>query len=45
MQPIFPMAVIGSRDEIPVGRQRVRVRQYPWGIVEGKSQFKFESAI
>jgi septin family protein len=37
MQAIFPLAVIGSRDEILVGTERVRVRQYPWGIVEGES--------
>ena len=34
-QSIFPLAVIGSKEEILVGNDRVRVRQYPWGIVEG----------
>jgi len=27
--------VVGSREEIVAGGQRVRARKYPWGVVEG----------
>ena len=33
-QSKMPLAVVGSRDEISIGRKKVRVRQYPWGLVE-----------
>ena len=27
--------MVGSREEIVAGGQRVRARKYPWGVVEG----------
>lgn len=33
-QELMPFAVIGSRDEITVGGETIRVRKYPWGVVE-----------
>ncbi|XP_004340465.1 septin-6 [Capsaspora owczarzaki ATCC 30864] len=33
-----PFAVVGSRTEANLGGQRVRVRQYPWGIVEVENE-------
>ena len=32
----MPFAVVGSRDEVTVGKDRVRARQYPWGTVLGR---------
>ena len=28
--------MVGSREEIVAGGQRIRARKYPWGVVEGK---------
>lgn len=28
--------MVGSREEVVAGGQRVRARKYPWGMVEGK---------
>lgn len=33
MNEQIPFAVVGSRDEVTVGKERVRARQYPWGTV------------
>lgn len=30
-----PLATVSSREQITVGGRAVRVRQYPWGVVEG----------
>lgn len=38
LKPLFPLAVIGSKEEILMGSERVRVRQYPWGIVEVENE-------
>ena len=35
-QEQIPFAVVGSREEIVAGGQRIRARKYPWGVVEGK---------
>lgn len=32
----IPFSVIGSREEIVVNGEKLRVRQYPWGLVEGR---------
>lgn len=32
----FPLAVVASRDVVVVGGTSMRVRQYPWGMVEGE---------
>jgi len=34
-QEQIPFAVVGSREEIVAGGQRIRARKYPWGVVEG----------
>ena len=34
-QKLLPFAVIGSREKISVGGHQLRVRQFPWGLVEG----------
>ena len=33
MNEQIPFAVVGSRNEVTVGKERVRARQYPWGTV------------
>ena len=35
LQEQIPFAVVGSREEIVAGGQRIRARKYPWGVVEG----------
>ena len=35
-QEQIPFAVVGSREEIVAGGQKIRARKYPWGVVEGK---------
>uniref|UniRef100_M3YXS2 Septin 14 n=1 Tax=Mustela putorius furo TaxID=9669 RepID=M3YXS2_MUSPF len=32
----LPFAVVGSMDEVKVGKRMVRGRQYPWGVLQGK---------
>ena len=32
---------MGSRDEVTVGKERVRARQYPWGTVLGKQVINY----
>uniref|UniRef100_A0A8C9TTB2 Septin n=1 Tax=Scleropages formosus TaxID=113540 RepID=A0A8C9TTB2_SCLFO len=34
----LPLAVVGSNTSIEVNGKRVRGRQYPWGVAEGKEQ-------
>lgn len=35
-QEHLPFAVVGSTDEVKVGKRMVRGRQYPWGVLQGK---------
>ena len=37
MNEQVPFAVVGSREEVVMNGQKVRVRKYPWGTVEGES--------
>lgn len=41
MNAHVPFAVVGSTDFIRVGNKMMRSREYPWGIVEGKSILVF----
>lgn len=34
LRALLPFAIVGSEEEIEVGGEMVRARQYPWGIVE-----------
>lgn len=34
LRALLPFAIIGSEDETEVGGEMVRVRRYPWGVVE-----------
>ena len=36
LQERVPFAVVGSNMILEAGGKRVRGRQYPWGIAEGK---------
>ena len=36
LQDRVPFAVVGSNTVTESGGKRIRGRQYPWGIVEGK---------
>lgn len=36
LQDRLPLAVVGSNTIIEVNGKRVRGRQYPWGVAEGK---------
>ena len=38
LQEQLPFAVVGSRDEMVVGGQKVRARIYPWGTVEVENE-------
>ena len=31
----MPFAVVGSREEVVINKEKVRARLYPWGTVEG----------
>lgn len=33
----LPFAVVGSTEEVCVGNKMVKARQYPWGVVQGKT--------
>lgn len=33
---MLPFAVVGSTDEVKVGKRMVRGRHYPWGVLQGK---------
>lgn len=37
LQDRLPLAVVGSNTIIEVNGKRVRGRQYPWGVAEGKA--------
>ncbi|XP_048952547.1 septin-14 isoform X2 [Canis lupus dingo] len=34
----LPFAVVGSRDEVKVGKRMVRGRQYPWGVLQVENE-------
>ncbi|XP_012495700.1 PREDICTED: septin-14-like [Propithecus coquereli] len=36
MNGLLPFAVVGSMDEVKVGKRMVRGRHYPWGVLQGK---------
>lgn len=36
----MPFAVVGSDEKVQIGNKMVRVRQYPWGTVQGKRILK-----
>lgn len=38
LENLLPFAVVGSNSKIQVGSKQVRVRQYPWGIVEVENE-------
>lgn len=38
MNEQIPFAVVGSREEIVAGGQRIRARKYPWGVVEVENE-------
>ena len=40
MNGVLPFAVVGSNDFVKVGNKNVRARQYPWGVVQGKLNYK-----
>lgn len=33
----LPFAVVGSTEEVCVGNKMVKARQYPWGVVQGRT--------
>jgi len=39
LQNHLPFAVVGSRDEVLMGGEKFRARQYPWGTVLGEYTF------
>lgn len=41
LQDRLPLAVVGSNTIIEVNGKRVRGRQYPWGVAEGKAFLQF----
>ncbi|XP_046852201.1 septin-8-A-like [Xenia sp. Carnegie-2017] len=43
MNEQVPFAVVGSREEVTVGKEKVRARQYPWGtvVVENENHCDF----
>ncbi|KAF4015784.1 hypothetical protein G4228_007072 [Cervus hanglu yarkandensis] len=38
MNGLLPFAVVGSTDEVKVGKRTVRGRQYPWGILQVENE-------
>jgi len=38
LKACIPFAVVGSNTVLEVGGRKVRGRQYPWGVVEGKTK-------
>ncbi|XP_040116189.1 septin-14 [Oryx dammah] len=38
MNSLLPFAVVGSTDEVKVGKKTVRRRQYPWGILQVENE-------
>lgn len=45
LKACVPFAVIGSNTVIEVGGCKVRGRQYPWGVVEGKSSISLTHSV
>lgn len=43
LKACIPFAVVGSNTVLEVGGKKVRGRQYPWGVVEGKQRCSSES--
>ena len=37
----LPFAIVASNEFVMIGNKKVRARQYPWGIVEGKDNTVF----
>lgn len=44
LQDKLPLAVVGSNTIIEVNGKRVRGRQYPWGVAEGRRAKTWRSA-
>ena len=38
MNDHMPFAVVGSREELVINNQKVRAREYPWGVVEVENE-------
>ncbi|XP_007938986.1 septin-14 [Orycteropus afer afer] len=38
MNEHFPLAVVGSMEEVKVGKRMVRGRQYPWGVLQVENE-------
>lgn len=36
LQGLLPFAVVGSMEEVKVGKRMVKGRHYPWGVLQGK---------
>ena len=36
LRGLMPFAIVGSEETVEIEGRKVRARQYPWGIVEGK---------
>lgn len=34
LRALLPFAIVGSEEEIEIDGEPVRVRRYPWGVVE-----------
>lgn len=45
LQDRLPLAVVGSNTIIEVNGKRVRGRQYPWGVAEGKGSHAADGSI
>lgn len=45
VQAHLPFAVVGSVEEVKVGNKTVRARQYPWGVVQGKSRHEAQQSL
>lgn len=37
LRGLMPFAIVGSEETVEVNGRKVRARQYPWGLVEGKT--------
>uniref|UniRef100_A0A8C3W3K8 Septin n=1 Tax=Catagonus wagneri TaxID=51154 RepID=A0A8C3W3K8_9CETA len=38
MNGLLPFAIVGSTDEVKVGKRMVRGRQYPWGVLQVENE-------
>ncbi|XP_020942025.1 septin-14 isoform X2 [Sus scrofa] len=38
MNGLLPFAIVGSMDEVKVGKRMVRGRQYPWGVLQVENE-------